>query len=94
MVEGDKIQCLACKHEHTVSQEWLGSISAQRGDEKAILARLKCTKCGKKCVNLQSCAGFQQREQVSLHDSGLCFACGGDGGLHGRCWKCDGTGLR
>lgn len=94
---GDTLRCKSCGNERVISQSWLDGLmrrynptSARRATmlDTQTLSRLKCSKCEGKFLQLvESSLDATAKAYV------LCSACGGDGGIEGRCYKCFGTGF-
>ena len=94
---GDTLRCNNCGNERLISQTWLDGLmrryyptSASRSMalDKQTIARLKCSACNTKSWQL-----VERRDRLAKKAFVLCSACGGDGGIEGRCYKCFGTGF-
>ena len=95
---GDTLRCKGCGNERVISQTWLDGLmrryyptSARRSMklDPQTISRLKCSKCNGKSLQL-----VEPTVDGTAKAYVLCAACGGDGGIDGRCYKCFGTGFK
>ncbi|BDT69105.1 hypothetical protein os1_32930 [Comamonadaceae bacterium OS-1] len=96
---GDKLHCRVCRYEREITQTWLDTLSRRYEPTRAgrltslsadLLKRMTCSQCHRRDgLELQM---IEDDHAIVQYE--LCSACGGDGGLSGRCSRCFGTGFK